>query len=176
MTQIGQMWDHITLTRFQQDILRSIQIISPEVEGLTTIGDPDRTRDRIVIIKVADFEEPISLRSMGEGMTRLFSVALALVNAQGGVLVVDEIESGLHYSVQLEMWKLIFATAHRLNVQVFATTHSWDCVAAFQQASAESSGDDGMLIRLERKNSDILVTLFDEAKLAIATREQIEVR
>lgn len=176
MAQISQMWDNITLTRLEQDVLRSIQIISPRVEGLNIIGDPERTRERIAIVKVSDFEDPVPLRSMGEGMNRLFGIALALVTAQNGVLLVDEIESGLHYSVQLEMWKLVFAVAHRLNVQIFATTHSWDCIAAFQQAAAESTGEDGMLIRLQRRGDDIVVTLFDEEKLAVATQEQIEVR
>jgi hypothetical protein len=61
-------------------------------------------------------------------------------------------------------------------VQVFATTHSWDCVAAFQQVAAENDRQDGMLIRLEKEGDEIVPVLVDEETLAIVTREQIEVR
>ncbi len=79
-------------------------------------------------------------------MGRLLGVALALVNASDGVLLIDEIESGLHYTVQADMWRLIFRVAHRLNVQVFATTHSWDCIEAFQKAALEDVAEEGLIL------------------------------
>ncbi len=103
-------------------------------------------------------------------MQRMFGIALALVNSRNGILLVDEIENGLHYSAQPDVWRLIFRLASRLNVQVFATTHSWDCIEAFQ----EDTQNAGLLIRLESKKGKIVATLFDEQELGIATREQIE--
>lgn len=109
-------------------------------------------------------------------MVRAFGIALALVNVSNGILLVDEFESGLHYSVQYDLWRLVISIARRLNVQVFASTHSWDCVEAFQKASQEEKSEEGMLIRLERKEQSIIPTLFNERRLSIATREQIEIR
>jgi AAA15 family ATPase/GTPase len=109
-------------------------------------------------------------------MYRLFATTLALVSAADGILLIDEIENGLHYSVQLDMWRLIFRTARELNVQVFATTHSWDCISAFQKAASEDHASEGMLIRLARRNDEIIPTLFDERRLEIATQDQIEIR
>jgi hypothetical protein len=63
-----------------------------------------------------------------------------------------------------------------IEVQVFATTHSWDCVEAFEKAAKGDHQEEGLLIRLESKQGDIVATLFDERQLGIATREQIEVR
>jgi len=109
-------------------------------------------------------------------MQRMLGIALALVNARNGLLLVDEIENGLHYSAQLDVWRLIFRLASLLNVQVFATTHGWDCIEAFQKAAQEDTQNEGVLIRLESKKDKIVATLFDERRLGIATREQIEVR
>ncbi len=109
-------------------------------------------------------------------MQRIFGIALALVNARNGILLVDEIENGLHYLAQPDVWRLIFRLASRLNIQVFATTHSWDCIEAFQKAAQEDRQNEGVLIRLESKRGKIVPTLFDERQLGIATREQIEVR
>jgi hypothetical protein len=176
--QIGQLWDAVTLTDLEEDILASLHIIAPEVERITLVGEPIARRDqfRTPIVRVKDSDVPIPLRSMGEGMNRLFGIALALVNAKDGMLLVDEVESGLHYSALPDMWQLIFRIASRLNVQVFATTHSWDCIEAFQKAAMEDQQEEGLLIRLHEQNGTTIPTLFDERKLGIATRDDIEVR
>lgn len=77
----------------------------------------------------------LPLGSYGNGMDRIFGIGLALVNAKYGMVLVDEADTSLHYSVLPDFWKLITETAHRFNVQVFATFHSRDCIQAFQQAS-----------------------------------------
>jgi len=175
-SQIGSLWDAVALTPLEEDVLASLRIITPEVERVNLVGDQDPGRRRIPTVKIAKQEGPLPLRSLGEGMNRMFGLALALVNAKDGLLLIDEVESGLHYSIQPDLWRLIFQVARRLNVQVFATTHSWDCIAAFQKAAQEDQKDQGLLIRLSEKAGEITATLFDERMLSIATREQIEVR
>jgi AAA15 family ATPase/GTPase len=171
------LWDNIALTDAEEHVLMALRIIAPEVERVNLIGttESNRISDRTAIVKTASSSEPVPLRSLGDGMNRLFGIALALVNSKGGMLLIDEIENGLHYSVQADVWELIFQTARQLDIQVFVTTHSWDCISAFQKAAQENP-EDGVLIRLETKNGIIKPTLFDEKKLAIATREQIEIR
>jgi AAA15 family ATPase/GTPase len=95
---------------------------------------------------VAGISEPLPIRSLGDGMQRLLGIALALVNAKDGLLLVDEIENGLHYSIQTDLWRLIFQLAQKLNVQVFATSHSWDCIRSFQQAAQENEQENGILL------------------------------
>lgn len=173
---IGNLWDSISLTSLEQEVLNSLRIIAPGVQGLSIVGDPGSARGRIPIVKIKDIDEPLPLRSLGDGMQRMLGIALALVNAKDGMLLIDEIENGIHYSVQLELWQLIFELARRLNVQVFATTHSWDCIKAFQVAAQEDKQEEGLLIRLSLRKDEVVATLFDERQLGIATREQIEVR
>lgn len=97
------------------------------------------------------------------------------MNARGGILLIDEFENGMHYSVQLDAWRAVFRLAKSLDIQVFATSHSWDAIEAFQRAAAEDP-EDGVLIRLSRHGEDIIPALFSESELAIATRDRIEVR
>ncbi len=174
--RVGELWDGIALTSLEKDVLTSLSIIAPGVEGLNLVGDPESTHGRVPIVKIRDIDEPLPLRSLGNGMQRMLGIALALANAKDGILLIDEIENGIHYSVQSELWQLIFQLARRLNVQVFATTHSWDCIEGFQKAAQEKKQEDGMLIRLSLRKDEVVATLFDERKLGIATREQIEVR
>lgn len=173
---VAQLWDNVALTDWEQAIVDALHIIAPEVTRISFVGSRESRADRIPVVRIQGLSDPIPLRSMGEGMNRLLGIILALVNARNGILLVDEIESGLHYTVQADIWRMIFRISRRLSVQVFATTHSWDCIEAFQKAAAEDIGDEGTLIRLENKGLGINATLFNERKLSIATREQIEVR
>ncbi|MEO6812077.1 MAG: AAA family ATPase [Isosphaeraceae bacterium] len=173
--QIGRLWDSIALTKLEDDVIALMRIIAPDVERLSLVVWDESSTVRIPVLKTKEFDQPIPLRSMGGGVNRLFGVALALVNAKDGILLVDEIENGIHYTAQLDLWRFIFQAAARLNVQVFATTHSYDCIKAFQQASDESP-EDGVLIRLARKNDQILVGEFNEDELEVVVEEQIEVR
>ncbi len=109
-------------------------------------------------------------------MSRLLGITLSLVTSKDGVFICDEIESGLHYSVLLDVWRLIFKTAQELNIQVFAATHSSDCIKAFQRAAEEDKEDEGMLIRLVRKGDKIKAILFNEDELETVVENDIEVR
>ncbi len=92
--------------------------------------------------------EPLPLKSMGDGMTRLFHIIVALVNAKDGLLLIDEFENGLHWSVQQAVWETVFRLATHLNVQIFATTHSRDCIAGFEGAWLQAR-DAGAFFRLQ---------------------------
>jgi AAA15 family ATPase/GTPase len=117
---------------------------------------------------------------MGDGMVRVLQLLLLLVPAKGGLYLVDEFENGLHYSVQEKVWEMIFELARISNIQVFATTHSWDCIEAFKNVAARSD-DPAILFRVGKsiKTSEkgkVIATVFDKAALAQITQLEAEVR
>ena len=114
---------------------------------------------------------------MGDGMKRVLGIVASLVSVESGILLVDEIDTGLHHEVLTDMWKIIFTTAATIGTQVFATTHSWDCVRAFHRAMQELPGEQpGLLIRLERNGDQIETITYAPDELAIAVKQGIEVR
>jgi hypothetical protein len=89
---------------------------------------------------------------------------------------VDEIDTGLHFSAMSNMWKLVWETAKRLNVQVFATTHNSDCWTSLSAiASTESPSEEGITIQRIEKGKPTSV-VFTERQVAIAAERGIEVR
>ena len=173
---VSSLWDEIQLTDLEHDVIEALQMIAPSVERVSVRRSGGSQARLVPIVKMRGTDEIRPLRSLGDGMSRVFNMSLAIANASGGILLVDEIENGLHYSVMAAIWRSLFQAAMKLNVQVFATTHSWDCITAFQQVSAEHAGQDGALIRLDDESGGISATGFDERKLAIAAKESIEVR
>jgi hypothetical protein len=169
------LWDDIALSEREQDVVEALRIIDPRISAVSMIGGEGPRETRIAIVRAEGMKPPLPLRSFGDGLNRLFGIVLSLVNATDGLLLIDEFENGMHHSVQADAWRAIFRIARRQGTQVFATSHSWDSIMAFQTVAAEDQAD-GVLIRLSRIEDEIVPTLFREDELAIVTRERIEVR
>jgi AAA15 family ATPase/GTPase len=174
--QIIELWDGIALTGLEGEVINALRFIAPGVEGLKLVSTPTSNGVRDLVVNVASTDEPLPLHSLGNGMWRILGIALTLMNAKDGILLIDEFENGLYYSVQPDLWRFIFRLSRRLDVQVFATTHSWDCIEAFQRGAIVDHQEEGLLIRLESNEGEKSVTLYGEREFTIATREHIEVR
>ena len=96
--------------------------------------------------------------------------------ARAGFLLIDEAENGIHHTIQRDFWRMVLLTAHENNVQVFATTHSWDCVAGFAQAAVAAEGVEGALVRLDSDGENIRAVEYSERQLHVAAEQGIEVR
>ncbi|MCG6534036.1 MAG: AAA family ATPase [Syntrophales bacterium LBB04] len=172
---LGLLWDRIALSDREKDVIEALRIIDPEISAVSMIGGEGPRQTRTAIVRSAAISRPVPLRSFGDGLNRLFGIVLSLVNAKDGLLLIDEFENGLHHSIQVDIWKAIFKLASRLDIQVVATSHSWDAINAFQKAASEDP-EEGVLIRLSRRGEEIIPTLFREDELAVVTRDHIEVR
>ena len=109
---------------------------------------------------------PIAL--MGSGFSRLLELTLAFAEVSDGSIMVDEIENGLHHSVLVEVWQAINRLSLDFNVQVFATTHSYECIVAANDAFTELGSEDLHLHRLYRRN------LSESVKAVTYTREALD--
>ena len=118
----------------------------------------------------------VPLRMMGEGVTRVVEILLAVFSTPGGIVLVDEIENGLHYSVLEEVWKAIAEGARTSDVQLIATTHSWECIRAAHHFFSNDTQYDFRLHRLDRRNGDITATTLDRSALEASLKMGLEVR
>ncbi len=173
--EMGTFWDRVALSDDEQDVVEALRIIDPHIARVTMVGGNGSGRRRTAFVRTDNLPQPVPLRLFGDGMNRLFAMILGLLNARGRLMLIDEFENGLHHTVQLQAWRIIFRLAGKLDTQVFATTHSWDAIEAFQKAAAEHPNA-GVLLRLARKGDGIVPTVFAEREVAVAARERIEVR
>jgi hypothetical protein len=133
---LGAMWNQVLREKQEGEIRKAMQILEPGLEDIVfQTGDfVYRPVDRYyggrsgVLASIAGDPRRVPLGSMGDGMRRLLALSISLVHARGGYLIIDEIDTGFHYSIMAKMWELVVQTAKESNIQVFATTHSSDCV------------------------------------------------
>ena len=130
-TEIVRLFDDLVLTEHEDQVKQALRVIEPKIERIATIATERWTLFREapsgVVLKLRGVAGRIPIGSAGDGMWRMLGLALTLANAKGGVLLVDEIDTGLHYSIMGDMWRMVGKRATALDVQVFATTHSRDC-------------------------------------------------
>lgn len=179
--EMARLWDAVALTAGENLAVKALNsVVSDTVERVAMIGEespgPRSTPSRRAVVKIAGNDRRIPLRSLGDGALRFFGVALALAGSRHGFLVIDEVENGLHHTVQPDFWKLVIQAAEQNEVQVFAATHSWDCVRGFAKASLELEAPEVSLVRLERRNGQLRGIKYSQKNLRVAAEQGIDVR
>ncbi len=173
----AKLWDKITLSEKEQLIIDALKIIEPDINRLSFVGESNYVRNsRYPIVKLNTTKNIYPLKAMGDGINRILNLVLALVNSDGGYLLIDECENGLHHSIQDKLWEIIFETAEKLNVQVFATTHSNDTINSFAKVLERNNRLDGALFRLERKSESVIANSFSKEEITIASNQGINLR
>jgi hypothetical protein len=156
----------------REEVLGILRILEPRLQHLEVQSYAGMS----VIMGDIGLSEFLPIGMMGEGLTRLLSIILAILSVRQGVVLIDEVENGLHYSAMSKVWRAIAQAARASEVQVFATTHSWECICAAHEAFTSDSLYDFRLHRLERANGDIRAVSLDQDMLGTAIKAGLEVR
>jgi len=172
---LQRIWDSLVLTSEEEKVTAAMKIIEPSIERLAFTSREARLSSA-AFVKLAGRDQRVPLGSLGDGIRRLLALAIFLARAAGGVLLVDEIDTGLHYTTLESMWRFVIEAARRLDVQIFATSHSGDCVRALAWLQSDDPGlaSEVSVHRVE-KGADAAV-LYSAAEIETAARHHIEVR
>ena len=139
--ELSLLWQSVVLTPREDAAVAALRLVEPTVERVAVSGNGDSAVAQVLLRGATG---PVPLGTLGEGVSRIFALALHLAETQGGFLLVDEIENGLHWSVMPTIWRFLVETARALDVQIFATTHSKDCleaVAELHRSQPDLAGD-----------------------------------
>ncbi|VFM96214.1 MAG: ATPase/GTPase, AAA15 family [Candidatus Kentron sp. G] len=105
-----------------------------------------------IIYADTGMDELLPINVMGDGIIKILTILVAMLEMENGILLIDEIENGLHHSALVPLWKAIFKMASASNVQLFIATHSYECIDAMADVYRESGmGEDFIsLFRIEQ--------------------------
>jgi ABC-type branched-subunit amino acid transport system ATPase component len=112
----------------------------------------------------------------GEGLSRILTILVQLLGAAPQFALLDEIENGIHHTAMPQVWKGIAEVAERMNVQIFATTHSHECLEAAHEAFAERSSYDLRVIQLYRVDQKTDGRVLDQSLIEAAISGEIDLR
>lgn len=174
--------DEVALTKEAHRPTEALELIlGHKVYGIAAVGRSERRSRPRVMVKLSEQEPRVPLKSLGDGVTRFFGIAAALVKSRNGLLLIDEVENGIHHSVHERLWKMILEAAHKYNIQVVATTHSWDTVVGFADAVEDLAvkGPDvetNVIVRIERHGKQFQAVKYTGNRIKTVSDYDIEVR
>ena len=154
------------------DMLPALQVVEPRLKRLSilvTAAGPTIHGD-------IGIDRLIPLPMMGDGLGRLLTLLLSIISSENGFVMVDEVDSGFHFSVMASVWSAIAQLAREKNVQVFATTHSWECLKAAHESFTKSDVYDFRLHRLDRVDDLVTSTTYDKEMIDTALSAGLELR
>lgn len=164
LKQRGQDGILVELLREVDNRLSGIELLSPG-------GDVAE-----LFVRLDNGTPMLPMTLMGEGLQRCLEIGACAAVHEWPTLFIDEVENGMHHLVLEPLWRWIATMSRRRNLQVFATTHSEECIHAACRAF-QGLDDDGLrVIRLDRLERETRATIYDRALIETAARTGTEIR
>lgn len=109
--------------------------------------------------------EIVPITTFGDGVLKIVRILLALIRTKGNRLMIDEIDTGIHFSRLKDFWKTVITLCKQFDVQLFATTHSLECqryfVEALSELGEEYQKDARNISLLENAKGEVQSVTFD---------------
>lgn len=175
-------------TSISPDLVNSYSILEIDGRIQSVVEDLRKIEPRLLRLSLVTVaEEPvihgdiglgklIPLQLMGEGVLKLTTILLSLRTLSKGTALLDDIESGFHYSVLDSVWGAIHRAAVESDVQVFATTHSSECVWSAHRVFDAENPTDFSYFRLGQGRNGLQAFQFDSDMINVAFQTNVEIR
>lgn len=152
------------------DILKSIEPALTDLQYSKIGNQPFLYAD-------VGLERFVPVSQMGQGFNRLLRIFADTLLGNSQILIIDEIENGIGFRGLHDVWQGLSTLAIKNNVQIFATTHSYECIQAAHDAlSKQGTLSHFALHRLSRRGDNIAATTYDQETLEAALQAELEVR
>lgn len=156
--------------RFEQ-IMREVE---PRLKRLRYAKLPG-THSPLVFVDLG-LSRAVPSTQMGQAFNRILHIYAEILTSKTNVLLIDEIENGIFSESLPLIWKGLFAVCEQQNVQIFATTHSRECVMAAHAAAEERGKDELSVQRLQIVKGNIEAVRLGKQHLEVAAEMGLEVR
>lgn len=171
---VEDLWARFSMTKMEDIVCDALKSVDARIMRFNFIKIDSRAYAPFVQLTEDDEIIRMPISEMGDGMTHILNIIMALLACKNGILLLDEAESGLHYRTQAILWTILNKLAKDFNVQIFATTHSVDCVRAF---ASSMTNDFGKIIRLERQETKVVAKCYRSLDNVVDfINENIEIR
>ncbi len=136
-----------------------LTVLDNRIEG----SEIDAPGGEPVIKLLLNDGESFPLAMFGDAVRKITELVLVLLNMSSKVLLIDEIENGIHFTKHRELWTKLFQIVGD-DIQIFATSHSLEMIKAFNDVAYQTEfHDKAMYFEMARqqKTNKIIVNPMD---------------
>nr|VFJ65605.1 MAG: ATPase/GTPase, AAA15 family [Candidatus Kentron sp. FM]VFJ70314.1 MAG: ATPase/GTPase, AAA15 family [Candidatus Kentron sp. FM]VFK18440.1 MAG: ATPase/GTPase, AAA15 family [Candidatus Kentron sp. FM] len=176
MNGLYQRLEAVLVRKESEGIIHALREIEPNLRDVR-LGTGGK-----IYADITHMGRLVPINIMGDGIIKILAILVAILEMKEGILLIDEIENGLHYSALMPLWKAIFKMALESNVQLFVATHSDECIDAmvrtYRDYHESGIGEDSIrLFRIDRnKEGQHRAFGYDSDLLLAGIEEDFEVR
>ena len=128
-TYDGKIMSKIIVEKKIKKLLEVLRVIDSKLVDITSDGDA-------AYVDIG-LEKMVPLNMFGSGMIRTASILSHCIGGNDEIILVDELEEGLHYSAISQMVKALLKLAVAQDVQIFCTTHSIELLQNLRNVLSE---------------------------------------
>ncbi len=154
------------------EIVGYMQIMDKRILGLVPLSEHGRTSVYVDIGKDQLFPATI----MGSGFSNALQLILGAIKVKNGIMLIDEIEDGIHFSKMPALLRLLIEISLRDNIQMFVATHSEEIIRIFSEVCTEMEFDETILFHLTKENDTIRAQTIDYESIISAQEIEAELR
>ena len=146
------IYENLKTKREKQILIDVLKVVNQNIVDIELRENFEDLKS-VFLISFYDKDEFVALNFLGDGFKRIFYIVLKALSLKGKRILIDEIEIGIHHTKMKDFWVNIMKVCKELDVQLFATTHSSECIEDYVKAAKEVGDEDIRLIRLQ-ENKD----------------------
>lgn len=139
--------------------------ISIEIHG----GGP------VLFAEMKGTKKKIPVPNISSGINRSMAIMLAIASSPKSVVLVDEIENGIHHAHLVTMWRSLISFLRKFDCQMFVSTHSAECISALV-AAADGEMSDIALFQTMRGDEENSVRVSTGIDMELAVKYDEEMR
>lgn len=173
MNGLQQRLEAVLVRKESEGIIDALREIEPDLQDVK-LGAGGK-----IYADIAGTGRLVPINIMGDDIIKMLTILVDILEMKDGLLLIDEIENGLHYTALLPLWKAIFKMARGSNVQLFIATHSYECIAAMTEVYQELKvGEDFIsLFRIDRDtDNQHRAVQYKADTLLVGIEREFEVR
>lgn len=159
----------------RKDLIEALQIIDKNIENVEIGVDPITSESRVEFLR-KNSARTLPLNTLGQGVKRYFSIIIGIIGAQGGLLLIDEIENGIYFEIIKDLWEYIFELATRYDCQIIATTHSWEFASYVREIKNEHKQEFSFINFSKLKDGRLASATYDYDGFEYAIENNSEIR
>jgi len=168
--EIATKFGEIDISGGTSELVEALKIIEPKIKSLSSVSHGNYS----LIYGDVGIGRKIPLSFMGEGTAKLFSIILAIVTTRDGIVLIDELENGIHYSLFPKLWELLvkLSSPDKFNCQIILTTHSYELLNSLKYELSDKTNNSISYIRID----DNIAVTYDNEVLLNSLDNELEVR
>ncbi|EAZ92433.1 AAA family ATPase [Crocosphaera chwakensis] len=171
--EIIQEYSHAELENRGHYLLNILQKIDPKIEEIKIFS----IRDPVLYLR-RENENFLPISTFGDAINRVTEIMVKILNNKSSIILIDEIENGIHYTNHRDFWRALFELSKELDVQIFATTHSLEMIQAFRDVGLNYYADSGAYFEMARnpRTNKIIGIKHELEMLDYALKRSEEIR